>query len=196
LHLTFLSSAGCIYTGDNHPFSEVSEAKGTNKYGKLKRKMELTLANSALSHSVLRISNVYGPNQPIGRGQGVIAEWLNAISQGSEIRIFGNLESRRDYIFIDDLIDAIFLTSEEALPGIYNVGQGFSHSLRDVINVLRVNVGQELKFDFQDARPTDRFDFRLDVSKLLREVSWRPRYDLESGIKFSLNPKLTRKSER
>jgi len=186
VHFIFLSSAGCLYDGQESAFDETCSAQGTNAYGKLKRQMELALEKSGLPYSILRISNVYGPNQPIGRGQGVIAEWIDAITHGREICVFGQLDSTRDYIYIDDVTDAILALSEGSLSGIYNVGSGTSHSLRDVITILTDLAKEELRVDYRASRPTDRRNFSLEISKILRESSWVPKYSLDLGIKLSL----------
>lgn len=187
VHLTFLSSAGCIYSGDDEYFSETSVAIGTNAYGKLKRRMELALEESGLSHSILRISNVYGPGQPVGRGQGVIAEWINAINLGLPVRVFGNLGSTRDFIYLDDLTNAILSTSENKLQGIFNVGSGQSTELQELIGVLASVASKDLEIDYQDARSTDRFHFSLNISKIRTGSSWFPEISLEAGIKSSLD---------
>jgi UDP-glucose 4-epimerase len=148
--------------------------------------MELALEKSGLHYSILRISNVYGPNQPIGRGQGVIAEWIDAITHGREICVFGQLDSTRDYIYIDDVSEAILALSESSLNGIYNVGSGRSHSLRDVITILTDLAKEELRVDYRASRPTDRRNFSLEISKILRVSSWAPKYSLDLGIKLSL----------
>ena len=190
VHFIFLSSAGCLYDGQESAFHETCLAQGTNAYGKLKREMESTLEKSGLPYSIARISNVYGPNQPIGRGQGVIAEWIDAITHGREIRVFGQLDSTRDYIYIDDVTDAILALSEGSLSGIYNVGSGTSHSLRDVITILTDLAREDLRVEYQASRPTDRLNFSLEISKILRESSWAPKYSLDLGIKLSLESKI------
>jgi len=155
-HVVFLSSAGCLYNSNELIFTETSMATGTNAYGKLKYQMELTLQNSGLDYSILRISNVYGPNQPIGRGQGVIAEWVNAIIHSRKVRVFGSLNATRDYVYIDDVADAIVNVSENSLSGIYNVGSGVSSTLGEVVTILKNLAGKDVKIDFLPSRSTDR----------------------------------------
>jgi nucleoside-diphosphate-sugar epimerase len=119
--IIFLSSGGCIYTAGAQSFSEEDEAFGANQYGRLKIAMENELIKSGLPNSILRVANVYGPNQPYGRGQGVIAEWIHSIQNSKEIRVYGELNSFRDYLFIEDLCFAIQLVIEhEGLEKIFN----------------------------------------------------------------------------
>lgn len=195
VQVLFLSSAGCLYNSKESIFTEVSKATGTNAYGKLKREMEEVLEKSGLNHSILRISNVYGPEQPIGRGQGVIAEWINAIINNQEIRVFGSLESTRDYVYISDVENAILDVSENSLSGIYNVGSGISYTLGEILSILKDLAGKDLKIDYHTSRSTDRSHFSLDITKILRESTWVPRYELGQGIKLSLDSHIPRQSE-
>ncbi len=196
VHVLFLSSAGCLYNGKQDIFTETSEATGTNAYGKLKRQMEVALENSGLNYSIIRISNVYGPNQPIGRGQGVIAEWVNAMVHSREVRVFGSLDATRDYVYIDDVADAILNLSENSLSGIYNVGSGVSNSLGEVVTILKEFVGIDMKIGYNPPRSTDRDFFALDIAKILRESNWTPKYDLGRGIRLSLESNISRQNER
>lgn len=195
VHLVFVSSAGCVYSGKESIFLETSEATGINAYGRLKYQMENILRNSKLSHSVLRVSNVYGPNQPIGRGQGVIAEWISSINQRREVRVYGQLNSTRDYIFIDDLLEAIIAVAENAVNQIFNIGSGTSSSLQDVISTLNSLTRLSFDVNYESPRPTDRGYFALDNSKILRMTNWYPRYSLERGIEISLSSGISARSE-
>lgn len=196
VHVLFLSSAGCLYNGKQDIFTETSEATGTNAYGKLKRQLEVVLENSGLNYSIIRISNVYGPNQPVGRGQGVIAEWVNAMVHSQEVRVFGSLDATRDYVYIDDVADAILNLSENSLSGIYNVGSGVSNSLGEVVTILKEFIGIDMKILYNPPRFTDRDFFALDIAKILRESNWTPKYDLGRGIRLSLESNISRQSER
>jgi UDP-glucose 4-epimerase len=196
VHVLFLSSAGCLYNSKERIFTETSEATGTNAYGKLKRQMEATLENSGLDYAILRISNVYGPNHPICRGQGVIAEWINAIIHRQDVRVFGSLDSTRDYVYIDDVADAILNVSESSLSGIYNVGSGVSNTLGEVVTILKELAGIDMKIGYLPSRSTDRDFFSLDIAKILQESYWTPKYDLGRGIKLSLESNISRQNER
>ena len=67
-------------------------------------------------HVVVRASNVYGPGQLPRRGQGVIAHWVKAILDGEPIQLIGDPATRRDYIYITDLADALVRCTDAIAP--------------------------------------------------------------------------------
>ena len=55
---------------------------------------------------MLRLSNVYGPGQRLGTGQGVVGYWFRALLDDDPIRLFGDPETIRDYVYVDDVAEA------------------------------------------------------------------------------------------
>ena len=89
-------------------------------------------ADGGLEPVILRIASAYGPGQHSRRGQGVIAAWIEAALDGVPAAAYGSLETRRDFVFVDDVAAAATAAALDAAPGIYNVGSGTSHSLAEV----------------------------------------------------------------
>lgn len=188
-NLIFLSTGGCIYSGDNPPFAEDAEAKGSNIYGKMKSEMEKILLNSGLRYIILRVANVYGPGQPFGRGQGVIAEWINKIKNSEPIEIFGNEESYRDYIHVNDLCLAIYncLTIEGSYT--LNIGSGKPTSLYEILQLLKQYSGINFDIKKSEVRSVDRNSYWLDTSYAQNLLNWKPTISLQDGIRDILNQK-------
>jgi UDP-glucose 4-epimerase len=181
--LIYFSSGGCLYNGDDRLFSETDLAEGINSYGKLKKGIEQSLLASRLNFIILRIANVYGPNQPHGRGQGVIAEWLHAEKKNEALRVLGSLNSYRDYIYIDDLCTAIHKIIECAIPsGIYNLGTGTATTLSEIISKFEFNFGQNLSHVYLPSRSIDRVGYTLNSQKLKLVTDWNPKYSFEEGF--------------
>lgn len=182
--LIYLSSGGCTYTSGNLPFSEDSEAFGTNKYGKLKIAMEEELFSRDISSIILRVANVYGPGQPHGRGQGVIAEWKNAIESDSDIEVFGPTESFRDYIFIDDLCEGILQSfSINCFQEMFNLGSGIPTDLKTLLAIVNEIKSGNSNIVFHEKRAIDRMGYFLDVSKFTTYSSWTPAISVETGLR-------------
>jgi len=181
--ILFLSSGGCTYSSSELPFRETSKAKGINEYGKLKVAMEKKLFSLDIKSMIFRVSNAYGPDQPFGRGQGVIAEWLHAVQTGRSLDVYGSVESFRDYIYIDDLCEAIFSSLKLSDMGqIYNLGSGIPVSLEEVLNVIcKYSSGKNNIRKFE-GRATDRNGYYLDVQLLKSKTGWEPKFNLERGI--------------
>jgi UDP-glucose 4-epimerase len=185
--LIYLSSAGCTYTSDETSYSEDHPANGTNEYGLLKLKIEKLLIESGLNYLILRIANVYGPNQPIGRGQGVIAEWINSINCKEPIKIFGDLDSFRDYVFIDDLIEVIRLCLDLNITNqIINIGSGQRTTLRELLQVISSITKQKVEYLQFGSRKVDRTGYVLNIDKINRLTGWSPYFTLKNGIELCL----------
>jgi UDP-glucose 4-epimerase len=181
--LFFLSSGGCVYTGQKVPFNEESEANGVNEYGRLKIEMEKRLHLDELNAIVIRIGNVYGGGQPIGRGQGVIAEWANNVRSNQDISVFGSLDSFRDYIHIDDVNEAFeLMISHPPNRGTYNLSSGYPTSLNSLIQIFSQLANKNLVFQYDENRPTDRNGYYLDIMKLQASINWVPQVELAVGV--------------
>jgi UDP-glucose 4-epimerase len=180
--LLFISSGGCVYSGDKSYFEERDEAYGSNAYGRLKSRMEQALIDSGLRHSIIRAANIYGPNQPTGRGQGVVAEWVNAAKFGSPINLYGDSQVHRDFLYITDFLESLKLVLESEVCHTVNVGSGKSESLATVINALQTHSQIPLNISYFPARGYDRRSYRLDISLANNCFGWTPRISLDRGI--------------
>lgn len=185
--IIFVSSGGCVYSDENSPFKEESRATGINAYGRLKISQEELLIKSGLQNTILRVANVYGPHQPIGRGQGVIAEWLFASKNKMPLEIIGGLENFRDFIHIDDVCSAILNTIESGYTGLLNIGTGKKTSLKDLLNVIRLESEASIETNHLPSRDVDRSGYFLDISKAELEIKWKPQISLQDGIRSVLN---------
>lgn len=182
----FLSSGGTVYgPPEQAPFAESCEPHPVNAYGALKRGLEQELLNSGLDVVVARIANAYGPGQVPAPGQGVIAHWLTAAATRAPITVFGDRVSTRDYVFIDDIVDAIARIDDNrgSLPDVVNVGSGSPSTLDDVLAAVRTAVGAE-GLDVREAprRATDAASTWLDVSLARKVLGWEARVGLDEGV--------------
>jgi len=186
--IILLSSGGCTYDGADSPFQESAPSSGVNEYGRLKLEMERELQSRDIRKIVFRISNAFGPNQLIGRGQGVIAEWADKTKKGEKIPIIGSLDSFRDYIYISDIVGAI--VKAVALPnfsGVYNLGSGVGTSLRELVGILSKIARKDLDYVQSPARVSDRAGYFLDISKIKTDLGWEPKVSIEEGLRRCLS---------
>jgi UDP-glucose 4-epimerase len=183
----FLSSGGCTYTSALLPFFENDEALGTNQYGKMKLYQENLLTRNFPNSLIIRLSNVYGPGQLIGTGQGVIAEWVSAVGRGEKLKIYGNPNSFRDYLHVSDAVDAIERIAKNKVRGIVNVGSGEPTTLEQIKNCLLTTVGHKIDFDILEGRNIDRSGYYLSIKKLNDITDWKPTINLSDGIKELLH---------
>lgn len=183
--ISYLSSGGTVY--GNPPIVPVTEDARCDPitgYGITKLAAEKYVGMYArlygLDGIVLRIANAYGPMQPVGRSQGLIAMLLDCLNSGRRAPLFGN--AIRDYVFVDDIADAVVeLTSCRGRPLIVNVGTGVGYSVSKVVQIVERIANERLAIDTLPARPFDVEAVTLDTSRLRSLIAWNPR-TLEDGI--------------
>ena len=184
----FLSSGGCIYSGNGPVFFENDVTEGNNSYGKLKSKMECDLIKSSISYTILRAANIYGPGQPIGRGQGVIAEWIELARQLKPINVYGGLDTQRDFLFLSDFVSAVQKVLGLEGNEILNIGSGEGSTLKRVLDALESGFSNSLTISHHSARTFDRSSYWLDITLAKEKLGWNPVVALESGVKKCLYP--------
>jgi UDP-glucose 4-epimerase len=191
--LVLPSSGGTVYAPEcSPPYREEDPCRPVGAYGRLRLEFEDMLlrgVGASLPAAVLRISNVYGPGQRTGTGQGVVAHWMEAIRDGQPVQIFGNQSTRRDYVYVDDVATALVLAVEalvarQPIPTVVNVGAGRPTTLRELAIVLREVVGDQ-RVDVSEvaARAFDRRDTWLDVDLAARSLGWYPKTSLDVGLR-------------
>lgn len=136
---------------------------------------------------ILRLFNVYGPKQSKAYA-GVIMEFLRRVTRGEPPVIFGDGEQTRDFIHIDDVVQAIMkvLTSDRAC-GVYNVGSGRSVTINELAQlVLKLTGRSDLRPIYAPPRPGDIRYSVADISKARKELSFSPSIPLNKGIEMLL----------
>jgi UDP-glucose 4-epimerase len=187
--LIFFSSGGTVYgntdkeiINESHPTLPISMYGITKLIAEQYVRYYCSLLN--VNYSILRISNPYGRRQQLNRGQGLVGEVISRIKTGNQIDIYGNGLSVRDYIYIDDLIEAItsicFL--DKSVP-IFNIGTGRGSSVLDIISIVEEITGVNANIVFLDRRNEDVIRNVLDISKLTLLTAWSPKTTLYNGIK-------------
>ena len=180
--IVFLSSGGCVYDYSDNPLNEEAPAFGSNQYGRAKLKMESRIQKSELNYTILRVSNVYGPGQKTGKGQGVIAEWLRSSKSGEPLRVFGKLEDARDYLHVDDLCNAILVSIHNSFSGVLNVGSGVPTTLKQLVEIFTNVLGSDVKIEVQPSRDSDRKNYSLDISMAFSILGWEPNIEISLGV--------------
>ena len=148
--------------------------------------------NFALRTTILRITNPYGPRQQIKHSKYSLVGWfIRQAMEDKKINIFGQGNQKRDYIYVDDIIDAILhLTKNENISGeIFNVGFGKSIEFREMVKKIIEIVGKgRIAFvDWpEDYEKVETGNIQIDVSKIFNYSAWKPKIYLEEGIRRTI----------
>jgi UDP-glucose 4-epimerase len=180
----FVSSGGTVYDpGHPPPHDEMTPTRSANSYGEAMLSIEESLRNHCPDHVVIRASNVYGPGQLPRRGQGVIAHWMKAILCGEPIHLIGDPATRRDYVYVSDLVDAVLrCTNAPAPPQLVNIGSGTGTSLSELHTLIEQAAGHALTVRRSPARDFDAPSTWLDVTRARETLGWMPSVSLPVGL--------------
>lgn len=187
--LIFLSSGGTVY-GDPGPES-VAEDLATmprSYYGAGKVALESFLnafaVEAAVPTVIVRPSNAFGPGQELRRGFGIIRTLLEHARRCTTLSIWGDGSIVRDFIFIDDVVEAICRLIDHPAPGrTYNLGAGIGTSLNELIALVERVSLRKLKVEYMPARRIDVQRIILRTARLEADCGWRPQISLEEGIR-------------
>jgi UDP-glucose 4-epimerase len=188
LRFVFASSGGTVYgTLESVPANEQHATRPRCAYGVSKLAVEkyLTLYHDiwGLECIALRFANPYGPGQKIGRNFGAVSTFASHATRGEPITVFGDGSIIRDYIYIDDLIDAVIAAgNHRGGPTVMNIGSGLGKSLIDIIDVLRTTCSKEIAVTYIKGRDFDVPVSVLDISLAEAELQWKPRTSFKDGV--------------
>lgn len=186
--IVFPSSGGSVYGQANIiPTPESADLRPLSAYavGLLATEAHLQLfsANAGLRSNVLRLSNPYGPGQVNKRLQGFISAAINASITNTSLDIWGDGEHTRDFIFIDDTVEAIFLAGEQEVSNlVLNIGTGAETTLNQILKIVEAISGKKIDRNYLPGRKVDVNRSSLDVSKASTYLGWEPKESLVTGI--------------
>ena len=169
------------------PLSEDHPTNPLNILGKTKLVVEKLIdffSYEATQQFVIsRIFNVYGPGL---RQYFLIPTIISQLKEGNNEIVLGNIHDRRDYIFIEDVVEALIIMLEKQLPenmNIFNVGSGKSHSALNIVNVIEEILGKKIIINVDKTRfRKDEFPDEYANIEKLSTFGWHPRYDLKIGL--------------
>jgi UDP-glucuronate 4-epimerase len=181
------ASSSSVY-GENQmvPFSEEElNLQPISPYGVTKRAGELLSYSYyhlyGMKMACLRIFTAYGPRQ---RPEMAIHKFTQLIDRGEKIPMYGDGSSRRDYTFIDDLIEGI-LGAIHHHKGfeIYNLGESQTTSLKELIGLIEDALGKKAKIERLEPQPGDVSVTYADITKARRILGYQPKVNIKEGLK-------------
>ena len=202
-HLVYASSSSVYGSNENLPFSEHDGVDHPlSLYAATKKSNELM--SHAYSHlyglptTGLRFFTVYGP---WGRPDMALFKFTKAILSGAKLQIFNNGRHRRDFTYIDDIVEGIVrVLQKPATPSevwnpaspdpalssapwrVYNIGSNNPTNLMDYVRAIEAVLGKTANIELLPLQPGDVAQTHADVSELMDNFGYRPNTSLEEGI--------------
>lgn len=145
--------------------------------------------NYGLRTTVLRLTNPYGERQQMKHSKYSIPGWFMRLAmEGKTIKIFGKGTQKRDYIHIDDLVNAFLYTgiSKETDGQIYNCGSGKSIEFKEMVENIVKSVGKgKIEYvpwpdNYEKDETADKI--KTSVEKLFKATGWKPKINLKEGL--------------
>lgn len=187
----YVSTGGAVYGEPKVlPVKETCPVEPLSQYGVSKHTVEHYLyifhKLYGLNFTILRYPNVYGPRQSPHGEAGVVAIFSELLLQNIRPTIFGDGSKTRDYVYVDDIINANMIVLNNVGNGeIYNLGWGKEISDLEVFHTVRRALASDIEPIFGEKRPGEIDHISLDSLKAMEKLKWRPKVTFEEGIKLA-----------
>jgi UDP-glucose 4-epimerase len=136
------------------------------------------------SYTALRLFNVYGPRQnPEHPYANVTCKWAHAAAKRLPIRVFGDGSQTRDFVYIDDVVEAFLLARTTPSASVFNVGTGVNQSIAGLMRMLETIAARPFEVERLPAWINDIHDIRADCSRLRDATGFAPATSLEQGLR-------------
>lgn len=187
--LVFASSSSVYGNNKKVPFNEDDRVDSPiSPYAATKKAGELLCHTYSVLYGMhiacLRFFTVYGPGQ---RPDLAIHKFSWLIDRSLPIPFYGNGETRRDYTYIDDIIDGVLKSMEWVSGGngydVFNLGESRTISLRDMVETLENALDRKARLDRLSSQPGDVEITYADIAKAKRVLGYSPNTEFEEGIR-------------
>jgi len=164
------------------PINEEHPTNPLSYYGVSKLAAEKYLLafsrRSGIRVIALRFSSVYGPGETFNRA---IPNFIKSVVKGEPPVIYGDGSDVRDYVYIDDAVNAIISAILRDVEGVYNIASGKGYSIREIAEMIIQISGKNLRpvFKPSEKAPTK---FIFDISKAQKELAYHPQTDIRDGL--------------
>jgi len=130
---------------------------------------------------ILRFASIYGPGETIQRA---IPNFIVSVLKGSPPIIYGDGLDQRDYVYIDDAVEAIVLALQREISGcrVYNIASGCGYRIKDVAQMIVNLCGGTQSIVYQPAR-RQAVDYVFDISAAQHDLNYSPKTSLKEGLK-------------
>jgi UDP-glucose 4-epimerase len=184
----FASSGGTIYgvvDGEDLPIGEGQAQAPVSPYGVAKKVvtdyMYAYRALHQLEYTSLALANIYGPRQDPHGEAGVVAIFAGKLLSGESCKVFGDGEQTRDYVYVDDVVDAFVRSADKGSGLLCNIGTGVETSVNDLYWAMAKNADVDTEPEYAPARTGEVERSSLDATRAGIHLGWKPFTDLATG---------------
>jgi UDP-glucose 4-epimerase len=186
--VVFASSGGTIYGNPDPadlPVKESYPQRPVSPYGVAKKVVSDYLAAYRVLHDLefttLALANVYGPRQDPHGEAGVVAIFAGRLLSGEPCTIYGDGSQTRDFVFVDDVVDAFARAAGRGGGLVLNIGTGKETSVNELYEAMAKNAGTSEPALYAPARPGELARSSVDPGRAAIHLAWKPWTSLEEG---------------
>jgi len=183
----YSSTGGALYgepetnpCTDDHPIAPLSPYGMSKFIGELY--LQFYRRMYRLNYTSLRYGNVYGPRQDPQGEAGVVAIFTQAMLEGRQPEVFGDGDQERDFLSVDDAVEANICAIDRGDGLALNIGTGQKTSVNRIYELLGSIIGFRWEPLHRPARLGDVHQISLDNTRAARELGWTPKVTLEDGL--------------
>jgi UDP-glucose 4-epimerase len=189
--IVFASSGGTIYgTPEEVPTREGSAQRPESPYGVAKKAVGDYLHYYRevrnLEYSALALANVYGPRQDPHGEAGVVAIFAGKLLGHERPTIFGDGEQTRDFVYVDDVVDAFVRATEKGGGLLMNIGTGVETSVQQLYDAMARLTGFKGQARYEPPRAGELARSALDPGRAAIHLGWKPWTSLDEGLARTL----------
>jgi UDP-glucose 4-epimerase len=184
--VVFAASGGTLYgETDKLPIRETAEQRPLSPYG-VSKKVGIDYLNAyrelhGIESTSLALANVYGPRQDPHGEAGVVAIFAGQLLSGQPCTIFGDGEQSRDFVFVDDVVDAFSRAATRGDGLVINVGTGTETTVNQLYSVMASLAGVDTPPRYAPARAGELRRSALDPGRASLRLGWKPWTSIEEG---------------
>jgi len=184
--VVFAASGGTLYgEADKLPIKESAPQHPLSPYGVSKKAVGDYLhayrALHGLEYTTLALSNVYGPRQDPHGEAGVVAIFAGRLLAGEPCLIYGDGKQTRDFVYVDDVVDAFSRAGERGSGLTCNIGTGTETSVNELYAAMARHAGVNQPPLYAPARSGELDRSCLDVGRAAIHLGWKPWTDIDKG---------------
>jgi len=189
--LLFASSCAVYPLNPDRPLSEGMATQGETPYAMSKvlgeNMMEFYSCEKRLNYCALRCFNIYGPGQRDNSSYAaVIPKFIKFAKQGKPLKLYGGGQQTRDFIHVDDVVEAYILMSALPQVGVFNVGTGKETSIRELAEIM-INLHENTRIEISPAKLADAKASCANIQKIKSVCGFDPSRTIQDGLRSLCN---------
>jgi UDP-glucose 4-epimerase len=197
--VVYAASGGTLYGESRRPADESHPYRPLSPYGVSKKVVIDYLVayreRCGLEFTALALANVFGPRQSAEGEAGVVARFASELVSGVQSTIDGDGGQSRDFVFVEDVVDAFIRAAEKGGGLVCNIGTGKGTTIKRLYALMAQTSGSDLAPRFGPRRPGDLHANVLSFERARLHLAWRPTTSLREGLAATIADAAKRRDE-